>query len=110
MYYPCSENKGADQLRSFCEADLHLFLAYADVGFPMRRLICSCKTWSLRNLRRMSVNFADISQAINIRNWCLSLNHLSYNRYFEMFLGAGSQVAGYYGYVTNIRVGNMLPS
>ena len=22
MYYPCSENKGADQLRSYCEADL----------------------------------------------------------------------------------------
>ena len=24
MYYPCSENKGADQLRSNCEADLGL--------------------------------------------------------------------------------------
>ena len=24
LYYPCSENKGADQLRSFCEADLYL--------------------------------------------------------------------------------------
>ena len=24
MYYPCSENKGADQLRSYCEADLCL--------------------------------------------------------------------------------------
>ena len=24
MYYLCSENKGADQLRSYCEADLHL--------------------------------------------------------------------------------------
>ena len=24
MYYPSSENKGADQLRGFCEADLHL--------------------------------------------------------------------------------------
>ena len=23
-YYPFSENKGADQLRSYCEADLHL--------------------------------------------------------------------------------------
>ena len=22
LYYPCSENKGADQLRSYCEADL----------------------------------------------------------------------------------------
>ena len=24
MYYLCSENKGADQLRSYCEADLRL--------------------------------------------------------------------------------------
>ena len=24
MYYPCSENKGANQLRSDCEADLSL--------------------------------------------------------------------------------------
>ena len=25
LYYPCSENKGADQLRSYCEADLRLY-------------------------------------------------------------------------------------
>ena len=25
LYYPCSENKGADELRSYCEADLRLF-------------------------------------------------------------------------------------
>ena len=24
MYYPCSENKDADQLRGYCEADLRL--------------------------------------------------------------------------------------
>ena len=24
LYYPCSENEGADQLRGDCEADLHL--------------------------------------------------------------------------------------
>ena len=24
LYYTCSENKGADQLRSYCEADLRL--------------------------------------------------------------------------------------
>ena len=24
LYYPCRENKGADQLRSYCEADLLL--------------------------------------------------------------------------------------
>ena len=25
LYYPCSENKGADQLRNYCEADLRLW-------------------------------------------------------------------------------------
>ena len=25
LFYPCSENKGADQLRSYCEADLRLW-------------------------------------------------------------------------------------
>ena len=24
LYYPCSENKDTDQLRNYCEADLHL--------------------------------------------------------------------------------------
>ena len=34
MYYPCSKNKGADQLRSYCEADLHLcFWVDADCWF-----------------------------------------------------------------------------
>ena len=35
----CSENKGADQLRSYCEADLHLwFCIYRLLGFLMRQL------------------------------------------------------------------------
>ena len=39
LYYPSSENKGADQLRSYCEADLAFVFAYAnDVGFLMMRL------------------------------------------------------------------------
>ena len=40
LYYPCSENKGTDRLRSYCEADLRLwFLPMQIVGFPMRWLI-----------------------------------------------------------------------
>ena len=36
MYYPCSENKGADQIRGYCEADpAPLF----SVSFLMRRLL-----------------------------------------------------------------------
>ena len=35
LFYPCSENKGTDQLRSYCEADSHM----QNVGFRMMRLI-----------------------------------------------------------------------
>ena len=37
LYFPGSENKGADQLHSFCEADL--FLRVQIVGFLVWRLI-----------------------------------------------------------------------
>ena len=33
LYYLCCENKGADQLRSCCEADLHFAFAYAKCWF-----------------------------------------------------------------------------
>ena len=36
LYYPCSENKGADQLRSYCEADLRLCFRIC------RLLVISC--------------------------------------------------------------------
>ena len=40
MYYPSSENKGADQLRSYCEADLRLcFSQRRKSDFLMMRLI-----------------------------------------------------------------------
>ena len=41
MYYTCSENKGADQLRGYCESDLRLCfrLCRLTVGFLMRRLL-----------------------------------------------------------------------
>ena len=39
LNYWCSENKGADQLRSYCEADLRLcFRIMQIVSFFMRRL------------------------------------------------------------------------
>ena len=38
MYYPCSENKGADQLRGYCEADLRLYFRLCKKpGFLMTR-------------------------------------------------------------------------
>ena len=33
LYYLCSENKGADQLRGYHEADLRLVFAYATIRF-----------------------------------------------------------------------------
>ena len=35
LYYPCSKNKGADQIHSYCEADLHLCfrIIYEDCWF-----------------------------------------------------------------------------
>ena len=33
LYYPCSENKGADQLRGYSEADLRLVFSYAKIRF-----------------------------------------------------------------------------
>ena len=36
LYYPCSENKGADQLRGYREADLHLLFSHIQTsGFLM---------------------------------------------------------------------------
>ena len=52
LYYLCSENKGADQLRSYRLADLHLLFSHKqNVGFLMTWLIsrlaslCSCSGW-----------------------------------------------------------------
>ena len=40
LYYPCSENKGADQLRGHCEADLRLCFSHMrKSGFLTTRLI-----------------------------------------------------------------------
>ena len=33
LYYPCSKNKGADQLRSYCEADLRLCFRTGKIRF-----------------------------------------------------------------------------
>ena len=39
FYYPCSENKGADQLPSFWEADLQLCFRICNVPFLMTPII-----------------------------------------------------------------------
>ena len=37
MYLPCSVNKGADQLRSYCEADLRLCFRLCPCGGSLRK-------------------------------------------------------------------------
>ena len=37
LYYHCCENKGSDQLCSYCTADLHLFSHRQKSGFLMMR-------------------------------------------------------------------------
>ena len=48
MYYPSSENKGADQLRSYCEADLRLcFRLGRLLVFPCGGSNFICFDWDL---------------------------------------------------------------
>ena len=66
MYYPCSENKGADQIRGYCEADpAPLF----SVSFLMRRLLfCSAFTKEKKSTPRyirVSNNYRHIPAHFN---------------------------------------------
>ena len=48
LYFPSSENKGADQLHGYREADLHLcFCIMQIVGFTMRRLKCGMMVFKI---------------------------------------------------------------
>ena len=59
FYYPCSENKGADQLRSYCEADLRVtaklicvfVFAYADCWFSheVAQIQMNCQLYTVDN-------------------------------------------------------------
>ena len=54
MYYPCSENKDADQLRGYCEADLRLCFR------PCKLLVFS-RTGSFSK-NRMTRNFMSVKE------------------------------------------------
>ena len=54
LYYLCSENKGADELRGYREADLRLcFRICKNVGFLMTRLNCTALICHISYLRSM---------------------------------------------------------
>ena len=54
MYYPCSENKDADQLRGYREADLRLCFR------PCKLLVFS-RTGSFNKERSLSLNYGKIN-------------------------------------------------
>ena len=57
-YYPCSGNKGADQLRSYCEADLRLCFCLGKTDFLMTRLK-NYQKYFLQGFRRLKLH-ADV--------------------------------------------------
>ena len=50
MYYPCSENKDADQLRGYREADLRLCFR------PCKLLVFSCTGSNVMQMQNMETN------------------------------------------------------
>ena len=81
MYYPCSENKGADQLRSNREVDCNcaFVFAYADCWFShAAALILFCLKSTPRHIR-VSINYRHIPVHFNKRigNRVYSAAHVS---------------------------------
>ena len=92
LYYPSSENKGADQLRSYCEADLRLCFRLGRLlvfpwggsldalmcGSNMAMYIMFCNTrseWCIFILFFVFVLFLENNELKFIQNvCCLSLN------------------------------------
>ena len=57
LYYPCSENKGADQLRSYCEADLRLCFRIGNHPvFSSAALKCQLASYYQRRLYLDHIN------------------------------------------------------
>ena len=77
LYYLCSENKGADQLRGYREADLRLcFRICKKPVFSRRGSNCNCEVMGL--LKKSNIaeqfNFLDLEKVI--RNASASLEYL----------------------------------
>ena len=60
MYYPCSENKGADQLRSYCEADLRLCFWLMQIACFLILFCLTKEKKSTPRHIRVSINFRHI--------------------------------------------------
>ena len=70
MYYPSSENKGADQLRSYCEADLRLC-------FHLGRVLVFPCVGSNLDFCNYAMQFPEVCNDIFVI-WKISDNHLTF--------------------------------
>ena len=62
LSYPCSDNKGADQLHGYCNADLRLFFFHMqNIGFLMTRFIFDWRLSSVVMLTAILLNFQLLS-------------------------------------------------
>ena len=88
LYYLCSENKEADQLRSYCAADLHLCFAFANNWFSYYVAPLNHYTIYVVKTKKL-ISCAVTAQLICIfvfpfeKNWCsyyvAPLNHCRKN-------------------------------
>ena len=79
MYYPCSEKKGADRLRSYFEADLRLCFRRLLVfsrgsSFVKVRLSTDCKTDCIMSTDCITERFVNLAYPYNYRSWTSFLN------------------------------------
>ena len=75
MYYPSSKNKGADQLRIYCEADLFLYFGLG------RLLVFPCGCSFLVHGSYSSVESVYLLLVNNILIICSNTVHISQNYY-----------------------------
>ena len=78
LYYPCSENKGADQLRSYCEADLRLCFRLC------RLLIFPCGGSNI-NVRKVLGMTDGIQEITDIFFYIILLATMPQRKYFLDF-------------------------
>ena len=81
MYYPCSENKGADQLRGYREADLCLCFRICEKPvFSRRGSFCMFQVITpFRNLVLCAESRKDMEE------WITALKTSSKKEYFEVW-------------------------
>ena len=79
LYYPCSENKGADQLRGYREADLRLcfrlcrLLVFPRGGSIMGKKMPPCLFQSTHNFASIIYSYDKKNSSVNFRFTLISV-------------------------------------